>query len=95
MIIRTKGKPSIYEGFLFDEACIISLYQKLHVFETYFLLFKTFVLSLRRKSRTPMNDSQIKHIKSLMESLGLTKSALAEKCDVSTMTIHRILSDET
>ena len=42
-----------------------------------------------------MNDSQIKHIKSLMESLGLTKSALAEKCDVSTMTIHRILSDET
>lgn len=42
-----------------------------------------------------MKDSQIKHIKSLMEALRLTKSTLAEKCDVSTMTIHRILTDET
>lgn len=42
-----------------------------------------------------MKDSQIKHIKSLMETLSLTKSALADKCDVSTMTIHRILTDET
>ena len=42
-----------------------------------------------------MKDSQIKYIKSLMETLRLTKTTLADKCDVSTMTIHRILTDET
>lgn len=41
-----------------------------------------------------MKDSQIKHIKSLMDSLRLTKSELAAKCGISTMTIHRILTDE-
>ena len=42
-----------------------------------------------------MKGSQIKHINSLMDSLRLTKSQLAEKCGISTMTIHRILTDET
>ena len=42
-----------------------------------------------------MKDSQIKYIKSLIETLRLSKTTLADKCDVSSMTIHRILTDET
>lgn len=42
-----------------------------------------------------MEQSQIKRIQSLMDSLGLSISSLAENCDVSTMTIRRILKDET
>ena len=41
-----------------------------------------------------MEKSQIRHIRSLMESLGFTKATLAEKCGLSAMTIHRILTDE-
>lgn len=41
-----------------------------------------------------MEKSQIRHIQSLMESLGFTKVTLAEKCGLSTMTIHRILTNE-
>ena len=40
-----------------------------------------------------MKQSQIRHIQSLMESLGFTKVTLAEKCNLSSMTIHRVLTD--
>ena len=40
-----------------------------------------------------MEKSQIRHIQSLMESLGFTKATLAEKCGLSKMTIHRILTN--